>query len=171
MTNSRGEQNNEEAAGINITPSTQRGQNTPRLTPSIVSQSPLSSLSPPEWAADTSSSVCVSCGAKFTVLRRRHHCRICGRLLCATCTPHRAPLPPSFSNHIPISPSSPEESLLRLVGSASSSTSGTSGDEKLHRVCIDCFRNIFGGSLVPSNVESVQQQQHATIAQTPTPSK
>nr|CDS32933.1 zinc finger FYVE domain containing protein 9 [Hymenolepis microstoma] len=160
--------NDDEAEGINITPSPQSGQNIPPLPSPVASQSPLSSLSPPEWAADTSSSVCVSCGAKFTVLRRRHHCRICGRLLCATCTPHRVPLPPSFSNHIPLSPSSPEGSLLRLVGSGSSSTNGASGEVKLHRVCIDCFRNFFGGSLVSSTVESVQQQ-YVTTTQAPTP--
>lgn len=147
------------------------GQEVPPSSSPTISQFPLTSLSPPEWAADTSSSVCVSCGAKFTVLRRRHHCRTCGRLLCATCTPHRVPLPPSFTDHIPLSPSSPEEGLLRLVaGSGSSGTNGKSGEEKLHRVCANCFRNVFGGNLMSATAE-ILQQQDVTTPHTRTSSK
>ncbi|BHF75082.1 Zinc finger FYVE domain-containing protein 9 [Sparganum proliferum] len=43
----------------------------------------------PTWVADDAYSNCMSCGAKFTVWRRRHHCRTCGRLLCSQCTPAR----------------------------------------------------------------------------------
>ncbi|DAZ97601.1 TPA: hypothetical protein N0F65_002220 [Lagenidium giganteum] len=36
---------------------------------------------------------CTQCSSKFGVLRRRHHCRLCGNVFCADCTTHRAKLP------------------------------------------------------------------------------
>nr|CDS18908.1 zinc finger FYVE domain containing protein 9 [Echinococcus granulosus] len=113
----------------------------PSTSSSVRPQSIPPSLNPPEWAADTSSTVCVACNSRFTMMRRRHHCRTCGRLLCATCTPHRVPLPPSFSHSSAYS--SPEGSLLRLV-SGSIATSDGSNKARLHRVCIQCFHQMFG---------------------------
>jgi len=46
-------------------------------------------LWPPQkvlWVADGSASECTFCGRDFGCLRRRHHCRACGRLYCATST-------------------------------------------------------------------------------------
>jgi len=43
----------------------------------------------PVWQTDKSSSGCQLCGRGFTLTRRRHHCRICGRLVCHACSPHR----------------------------------------------------------------------------------
>lgn len=34
----------------------------------------------------------MNCSQRFTVLRRRHHCRACGRVLCSTCCSSRANL-------------------------------------------------------------------------------
>ena len=40
----------------------------------------------PLWKQDSSSSSCEVCDAKFhALLRRRHHCRKCGRLVCNSC--------------------------------------------------------------------------------------
>ncbi|KAE8614883.1 hypothetical protein XENTR_v10008341 [Xenopus tropicalis] len=36
---------------------------------------------PPEWLPDNASSQCMSCYASFTLLRRRHHCRSCGKVI------------------------------------------------------------------------------------------
>ncbi|XP_052540807.1 lateral signaling target protein 2 homolog isoform X1 [Tympanuchus pallidicinctus] len=47
----------------------------------------------PEWVPDSSSSHCSACRAPFTLLRRRHHCRSCGKIFCARCSPHTAALP------------------------------------------------------------------------------
>jgi len=41
----------------------------------------------PDWTPDNSSTCCEECFAKFTVFRRRHHCRKCGRLVCEKCAP------------------------------------------------------------------------------------
>ncbi|KAK8400747.1 hypothetical protein O3P69_002505 [Scylla paramamosain] len=47
----------------------------------------------PFWIPDEDAPNCQECGQKFTVIRRRHHCRACGRVLCAPCCHHRAALP------------------------------------------------------------------------------
>lgn len=41
----------------------------------------------PVWQQDRSD--CGRCGARFSLLVRRHHCRCCGRCLCDKCTPNR----------------------------------------------------------------------------------
>jgi len=40
----------------------------------------------PLWAADNESEICMICKAKFTTWFRRHHCRKCGRIICANCS-------------------------------------------------------------------------------------
>lgn len=47
----------------------------------------------PFWIPDEDAPNCQECGQKFTVIRRRHHCRACGRVLCAPCCHFRAALP------------------------------------------------------------------------------
>ncbi|EQC41444.1 hypothetical protein SDRG_01412 [Saprolegnia diclina VS20] len=41
-----------------------------------------------EWATAVRHE-CQSCSRRFTFFRRRHHCRLCGRILCGKCTKHR----------------------------------------------------------------------------------
>ncbi|XP_072923850.1 lateral signaling target protein 2 homolog isoform X2 [Hemitrygon akajei] len=48
---------------------------------------------PPEWIADSACNQCMSCKAPFTILRRRHHCRNCGKIFCSRCSSRTAPLP------------------------------------------------------------------------------
>ena len=35
---------------------------------------------------DSACKECYDCGAKFTVIKRKHHCRICGQVFCSLCT-------------------------------------------------------------------------------------
>ncbi|KAE9277870.1 hypothetical protein PF008_g28756 [Phytophthora fragariae] len=45
------------------------------------------------WVPDTASARCQICLAAFTLTRRRHHCRLCGHLVCANCSHDRTYLP------------------------------------------------------------------------------
>ncbi|XP_050733535.1 lateral signaling target protein 2 homolog isoform X3 [Eriocheir sinensis] len=48
---------------------------------------------PPPWVPDQQAPRCMACGASFTMVRRRHHCRNCGKVFCAQCSQHAVPLP------------------------------------------------------------------------------
>ncbi len=41
---------------------------------------------PPIWIPDSKTSSCMRCGRMFGWRRRRHHCRLCGRCVCAACS-------------------------------------------------------------------------------------
>lgn len=47
----------------------------------------------PVWMPDEVTANCMDCNAHFTLLRRRHHCRRCGKIFCARCSAHSITLP------------------------------------------------------------------------------
>lgn len=48
---------------------------------------------PPAWQPDSEVDSCPICETPFTFWYRKHHCRSCGQVVCADCSPHRIPLP------------------------------------------------------------------------------
>jgi len=48
---------------------------------------------PPPWIPDSMAPLCMGCGSAFSLVKRRHHCRSCGRVFCAKCSPNQVPLP------------------------------------------------------------------------------
>ena len=64
---------------------------TATTTASTVPQDPRA-----HWVPDDSAAVCSECGSEFTFVRRRHHCRVCGRLFCGDCTQQTFELPPQY---------------------------------------------------------------------------
>ncbi|KAF8571766.1 hypothetical protein P879_03491 [Paragonimus westermani] len=45
-----------------------------------------------EWVKDEQSTMCAQCHTQFTVINRRHHCRVCGKVFCGSCSDYRAPI-------------------------------------------------------------------------------
>ena len=39
----------------------------------------------PLWVPDSEASTCMKCGLKFNLVKRRHHCRGCGKVFCNSC--------------------------------------------------------------------------------------
>ncbi|KAI6230179.1 hypothetical protein M3Y99_01084600 [Aphelenchoides fujianensis] len=52
-------------------------------------------LAESQWVDDASVSECKSCSSAFSVINRRHHCRVCGNIFCAACSESRVQLPSS----------------------------------------------------------------------------
>ena len=44
--------------------------------------------SAPVWVPDNRAERCMRCQESFNVLRRRHHCRLCGQVVCWACSSH-----------------------------------------------------------------------------------
>jgi hypothetical protein len=55
----------------------------------------------PKWQLDSEVSECPICSRQFTFWFRKHHCRKCGRVVCAGCSPHRITIPRQFIVHPP----------------------------------------------------------------------
>lgn len=56
----------------------------------------------PTWQPDTEVSDCPICGHRFNFWYRKHHCRKCGRVVCASCSPHRITIPRQFIVNPPL---------------------------------------------------------------------
>lgn len=82
----------------------------------------------PYWVPDTTHDSCMQCDQKFSLLKRRHHCRCCGELLCASCCSLRAPLEYMRDKQQPLG--------TNTSSIPSSSASGMSTDEA--RICTKC---------------------------------
>ncbi|XP_072031981.1 zinc finger FYVE domain-containing protein 21-like isoform X2 [Amphiura filiformis] len=50
-------------------------------------------LEEPPWIPDNQCISCQNCNAKYDIVKRRHHCRRCGRCYCGTCCSTKLPLP------------------------------------------------------------------------------
>ncbi|KAH8822630.1 hypothetical protein DL96DRAFT_1618534 [Flagelloscypha sp. PMI_526] len=55
-------------------------------TPGIEKRSKVDHFVPPIWIPDSRTSECMRCGRSFGWRRRRHHCRLCGRCVCGSCS-------------------------------------------------------------------------------------
>lgn len=46
-------------------------------------------VKPVKWTPNAMSTQCNVCLQKFGIMKRRHHCRKCGELVCHPCSSHR----------------------------------------------------------------------------------
>ncbi|KAJ5072381.1 pleckstrin [Anaeramoeba ignava] len=47
----------------------------------------------PIWIPDDQVNECAICHSKFSLVKRRHHCRNCGNIICGNCSPNKCSLP------------------------------------------------------------------------------
>lgn len=96
---------------------------------------PFMDMALPRWQADSDVSECPICGIVFNFWHRKHHCRKCGRVVCASCSPHRITIPrqyivrpPEFVDLLPDSPPMPSHPppIVDLTGDEPVLSSSTS---------------------------------------------
>ncbi|XP_005094166.1 rabenosyn-5 [Aplysia californica] len=90
-----------------------------------------------QWIPDNEVSACLSCGRSFGLLTRRHHCRLCGRIMCDRCSEFMA----SSYAHKLVNPGHnfSGEGFLKRSSSNTSINSLVSQDGESHmRVCKTC---------------------------------
>lgn len=63
-----------------------------------VSENDLGNVAP-HWIKDDEVSMCQLCSKSFTALKRRHHCRACGRVVCGKCSSKKSNL--AYDNNKP----------------------------------------------------------------------
>lgn len=90
---------------------------------------------PAIWIPDGKTSSCMRCGRAFGWRRRRHHCRLCGRCVCATCSGR-------------VSPSSPILKFRSLIIKLqtffiSDSNAKQDSSTKPARACDACYDTVF----------------------------
>lgn len=54
-------------------------------------------MSSVRWIPDNSATRCFQCGESFSFLNRRHHCRVCGRIFCGSCSNNCIKIPTIFN--------------------------------------------------------------------------
>jgi hypothetical protein len=59
-----------------------------------------------KWVEDNSVGKCFNCHSSFSLMLRRHHCRLCGRVFCYHCSNYFTKLPLDILNKIPNRPQS-----------------------------------------------------------------
>jgi hypothetical protein len=50
-------------------------------------------VSAPVWVPDSEVTKCTLCGEKFLIIRRKHHCRQCGNIICSDCSKKKKDIP------------------------------------------------------------------------------
>lgn len=137
----------------------QRGHTTGNITFTPFPQPPSGSLSldnrrvsdimPPPWQPDAEVDKCPVCKEEFGFLFRKHHCRKCGRVVCAGCSPHRITIP---TEYIVQPPGSQEGSPLM-------------GGAEIVRVCKPCVPDPW----TPPTPQQQQPQQQDGASPRPVP--
>lgn len=90
--------------GLSSSPPTQRNTERPlprRPSLDILQNRRSREITLPGWEPDAGVTKCPICGTTFSFWYRKHHCRKCGRVVCANCSPHRITIPRQFIVHPP----------------------------------------------------------------------
>ncbi|GIY15623.1 zinc finger FYVE domain-containing protein 9 [Caerostris darwini] len=82
--------NNEALIEVDSLPQTSVEESSVSEFVPCVKPSPQIGIVKPYWIPDANALNCMHCNMKFTVIKRRHHCRGCGKVLCSRCCNQKA---------------------------------------------------------------------------------
>ena len=122
----------------------------------------------PRWQPDSEVFSCPICHHPFTFFFRKHHCRKCGRVVCANCSPHRITIPRQYIVHPPaedgmfstdVSGDSDEGRGMAALSPTRLSNSALGGGEEV-RLCNPCVPD--PNPLPPPQYSSPQNNRYST---------
>lgn len=64
-----------------------------------------------KWVSDDSITECYSCHTIFRITKRKHHCRVCGKVFCYSCVLSEVIIPKNMINDLPSGPTSIDYTL------------------------------------------------------------
>ena len=82
------------------------------------------------WVDDNLITKCYKCLCDFSIINRKHHCRICGKIFCAECTKYYI-----------LSPFLNSENILDIDTYLDYLTKYTDKKTEYHRACLACKNN------------------------------
>lgn len=122
----------------------------------------------PRWQRDEDVLSCPICGRDFGIFFRRHHCRKCGRVVCASCSPHRITIPRQFIVNPPADGQDPAPRRTYpdpgAAGSTSSAANPALGGGQEVRLCNPCVPD--PNPLPPPSYMSADAQHFASYTRT-----
>ncbi|EGS19157.1 putative E3 ubiquitin-protein [Thermochaetoides thermophila DSM 1495] len=116
----------------------------------------------PRWQPDAEATYCPICHTQFSIFNRKHHCRKCGRVVCASCSPHRITIPHQYIVRPPGSSSPVPQRSSSSSHESHSLFPDFSGGERV-RLCNPCVPD-------PNTAPPFAQQGHSSQASTLLPS-
>ncbi|KAK6338921.1 hypothetical protein TWF696_009722 [Orbilia brochopaga] len=129
-----------------------------RVRPGRDPRVPLSPEVPP-WQPDSEVNNCPICRAGFTFFYRKHHCRKCGRVVCAPCSPHRIVIPKSFVVYPPNTLEAEILSQTFIDPAGNRRHSYVGGDTGVEvRICNNCLAGENTASATRTQVSANNQQ-------------
>ena len=66
---------------------------------------------PAQWISDDRTNICTGCAVEFSMLRRKHHCRGCGRIFCHACSTQKIRVPTFVHHFLATTPTRVDESF------------------------------------------------------------
>lgn len=69
----------------------------------------------PVWVPDDAAKTCYKCSDTFTLISRRHHCRVCGLLVCGKCSPKKMRIPTLDNKNVRVCNSCYERQKLQQI--------------------------------------------------------
>lgn len=94
------------------------------------------------WAPDEDVPFCPTCGSKFNVAKRRHHCRLCGAIMCTKCSTF---ISYEFADTIANSLKTADKSLRNHTTQklAAMQSNPNDNDELNLRSCVECTNVLY----------------------------
>jgi len=102
------------------------------------------------WVDDKDAASCMRCDVRFTIFVRRHHCRLCGYVVCSKCSARKAPKDLLW---VKTSPFLSEEDAACIVSSK----------EQL-RVCEPCFNGLADPSVSNSQNSLLAEESKENLS-------